>query len=478
MLKKYHQFITTSFILVDIIIANICFVLAYYIRFYTNFFDFVNAPRVLPEYDYLSPITFFVISFIWFIVFKFSGLYQPRRGKSLLEEVFTILNAVTLSTFLLVVLMFFQRDIEYSRLVIGLFWLLNFLLIATSRTLIRLILRELRKRKYNLRHVIIVGSGRSAESIIKSLIKHSYYGYHIRGIVDDNEKLQNKAIYGVPVLGRIESLVKIVKDNGIDQVFIALPNTQLNKVNLAIDMLKTEIVDIKIIPDVIELILLRTNVESLDGIPVIDISHTPLTGWNSLVKRAFDIAASMAGLIIFSPVFLIIAIIIKATSRGKVFFNQTRTGMDGKPFTMYKFRTMKEKNDKEEKEESEVEVPEWTVKEDPRRTKIGIFLRRSGLDELPQLLNVLKGEMSIVGPRPELPIHVNRFKGQIPEYFLRHKVKSGITGWAQVNGWRGDTSITKRIECDLFYIVNWSFAFDLQIIFKTILAGSFHENAY
>ncbi len=474
MLKKYHQFVVALFILVDIGLTNLCFVISYYLRFYTNLFDFIQPSRALPQYDYLSGVTFFFISFIWIIVFKFSGLYQPRRGKSLVEEVFTILNAVTLSMFILVVFMFFQRDIEYSRLVIGLFWFLNFVCVASSRTLIRLILREFRKRKYNLRHVIIVGSGKSAEGVIRSLIKHSYYGLNIKGLVDDDENIQNKALYGVKVLGRTKDLLDIVKRDNIDQVFIALPHHQFHKASEIINRLKTEVVDIKLIPDVHELILLRSNIESLDGIPIIDISHTPLTGWNSLVKRIFDVIASMAGLIVFAPLMLLIAILIKLTSRGSVFFSQKRMGIDMKIFNMYKFRTMKE----DAEIECEGVTTGWTIKDDPRRTGFGIFLRRSGLDELPQLINVLKGEMSIVGPRPEVPGHVEVFKDKYPEYMLRHKVKSGITGWAQVNGWRGDTSISKRVECDLFYIENWSFKLDMQIIYKTLLTGSFNKNAY
>ncbi len=471
MLKKYHQYIVTLFVLADVILTNLCFILAYYLRFYTNLFDFLQTPGGAPQYNYLSGVTFFFISFIWILVFKFSGLYQPRRGKSLLEEIFTILNAVTLSTFILVVFMFFQRDIEYSRLVIGLFWFLNFLFVSSSRTLIRLILRELRKRKYNLRHVIVVGSGKSADGIVRSLINHSYYGLNIKGIVDDDESIQNKALYGVNVLGRISDLIKIIKNEGIDQVFIALPNHQFHKVAEIINRLKTEIVDIKLIPDVLELILLRSNVESLDGIPIIDISHTPLTGWNSLVKRVFDVFASIIGIIVFSPLMLVIAVLVKLTSQGPVFFSQKRMGLDRRIFKIYKFRTMVKGA------ENEGIITGWTVKDDPRRTRFGIFLRKSGLDELPQLINVLKGEMSIVGPRPESPNFVDEFKDKYPEYMLRHKVKSGITGWAQVNGWRGDTSISKRVECDLFYVENWSFKFDLQIIYKTILTGSFNKNA-
>lgn len=472
MLKRYHQFVSAVFAVVDVTITVLCFIIAYYLRFYTNLFEFIQTPVETPEQNYLTLINFVLIASIWFFVFKFSGLYHPRRGQSLFEEVFAVLNAVTLATFVLVALMFFQRDIEYSRLVIGIFWLFDFLCISASRTLIRLLLRELRKRNFNLRHVVIVGSGKSAGSIIKSLKDHSYYGLNVKGIVDDDEAIQGKNIYGVPVMGKTDQLIDIIKSHGIDQVFIALPNTQLQNISRLINMLKTEIVDIKLVPDVLELILLRSSVESLDGLPIIDISHTPLTGWNSILKRFFDIIFSLSALIILSPLIIIIALLIKLTSRGSVLFKQMRMGIDGKSFTMYKFRTMKN-----ERTNGNTNYG-WTTKNDPRRTKLGIYLRKSGLDEVPQLFNVLLGDMSIVGPRPEMTNYAEKFKGQISEYMLRHKVKSGITGWAQVNGWRGDTSISKRIEYDIYYIENWSFKFDLYIILKTLLTGSFHKNAY
>lgn len=229
--------------------------------------------------------------------------------------------------------------------------------------------------------------------------------------------------------------------------------------------------DVKVIPDIFELILLKSHVEELDGIPIVDVSHTPLTGWPSLVKRVIDIAGSMVALVLFSPIMLLIALLIKSTSKGPVFFRQQRMGLDGKPFSMLKFRTMHQDAEKHT-------GPIFSSPGDPRKTRFGHFLRKSSLDELPQLFNVLRGDMSLVGPRPERPTFVEQFKRTIPQYMLRHKVKAGMTGWAQVNGWRGDTSIKKRIEFDIFYIENWSFSFDFKILWLTLTKGSFHKNAY
>jgi Undecaprenyl-phosphate glucose phosphotransferase len=289
--------------------------------------------------------------------------------------------------------------------------------------------------------------------------------------VDDRAGGDHLGYRGLPLLGTIDEAPEIAARESIDHLYVALPPEQHIQMLELIDSTSREMVDVKVVPDLLQVIALRARLEDLDGVPVINVNDVPLQGFNSVVKRLFDVAISTAALVVLAIPLAAIAALVKLTSRGPVFYRQERMGLDGHPFMIHKFRSMYE--------DAEAETgPVFASADDPRRTPLGRILRRSNIDELPQFWNVLKGEMSLVGPRPERPLFVAQFKHKIPQYMLRHKVKSGITGWAQVNGWRGNTSIEKRIEYDLYYIENWSVRLDLKIMWLTVLKGFFHKHAY
>jgi Undecaprenyl-phosphate glucose phosphotransferase len=307
--------------------------------------------------------------------------------------------------------------------------------------------------------------------VADKILEHRELGYQIIGFVDDRAAGDHLGYRGLPLLGTISEAPEIAAREAVDHLYVALPPEQHVQMLELIDSTSRECVDVKVVPDLLQVIALRARLEDLDGVPVININDVPLQGFNSVVKRAIDIVISSAAITLLTIPVLIIAALVKLTSRGPVFYRQERMGLDGHPFIIYKFRSMFH--------DAEADTgPVFATHNDPRRTSLGKLLRQSNIDELPQLWNVLRGEMSIVGPRPERPNFVKEFKDKIPQYMLRHKVKAGITGWAQVNGWRGNTSIEKRIEYDLYYIENWSVRLDLKIMWLTLLRGFFHKHAY
>jgi Undecaprenyl-phosphate glucose phosphotransferase len=322
-----------------------------------------------------------------------------------------------------------------------------------------------------LKRVLIAGSGELGRLVADKILEHRELGYQIIGFVDDRAAGDHLGYRGLPLLGTIDDAAEISQRETIDHLYIALPPEQHLRMIELIESTSREIVDVKVVPDLLQVIALRARLEDLDGIPVINVNDVPLQGFNSVVKRAIDIAISLAALTIFGIPLAAIALMVRLTSIGPVFYRQERMGLDGKPFSIVKFRSM---HDGAEKDTG----PVWAQKNDPRVTALGRFLRRSNIDELPQLWNVLTGDMSIVGPRPERPHFVEQFRHRIPQYMLRHKVKAGLTGWAQVNGWRGNTPLEKRIEYDLYYIENWSVRLDLKIMWLTIVKGFFHKHAY
>jgi len=342
--------------------------------------------------------------------------------------------------------------------------------LAIERVAFRETLRYLRRKGYNLRYALIAGTGELAKDVLKRIELHPELGLKVAGFLSNPEsQTTNSEVHGVPVIGAYRDIQKIVSEKDIDQVIIALPVEQHALTVELLKEIRNEMVDIKVVPDICEFITLRGGIDELDGLPIISLQDTPLYGWNIVIKRGADILFSIAILIASSPLMILTALLIKITSAGSIFYKQERMGMDGTKFFVYKFRTMIANAE-------ERTGPVWAKEGDVRRTDVGAFLRRTNLDELPQLFNVLKGNMSIVGPRPERPVFVEQFRKSIPQYMLRHKMKAGITGWAQVNGWRGNTSIEKRIEYDLYYIENWSLMFDIKIILMTMWKG--FKNAY
>ncbi len=450
----------------DLSVICLSWLLAYYIRF--------NVP-IVPVIKGIPPIKIYLyllgpLLFLWIVVTKALGFYS-KYHTSKTAEVKQVLKATTSCVVLLVFGTYFLRQYEFSRVVFFYFWLISSISLSIIKLLLRRALFHLRSQGWDLEKLLIVGAGELAREVAIRILHHPELGLKLEGYLSDKTELLGSNIHGVQVLGKLEDVAGIIKKYDIDIVIIALPLEAHEKLVKVCNMIDNEMVDIKIVPDLARFFSLRGGIEDLDGLPVINLRESPMYGWNRINKRILDIIISVISLILLSPIFLIIAILIKCTSKGPIFFVQERMGLDGRVFKMIKFRSMKVDAEKNT-------GPIWAVKGDPRCTKVGSFLRRYSLDELPQLINVLKGEMSLVGPRPERPEFIREFRNKIPKYMLRHKMKAGMTGWAQINGWRGNTDLEQRIKFDLYYIENWSILFDLKILVKTLWKGIVSPNAY
>ncbi|MBI4641168.1 MAG: undecaprenyl-phosphate glucose phosphotransferase [Candidatus Tectomicrobia bacterium] len=466
MLKKYSQVFVSLLFVVDMLIVIGSWLFAYGVRFY--FFPF--PPPIIPPFLPYAWLLFFIVP-IWAMSFKLFGLYQPWRGKRKILEFVDIFKASLFSLLILLAVAFFERRASYSRLTIIYFSIFQIVITGIFRGAIRKGLQVLRSRGYNLRWILIVGAGPVGQSLLEKIELHPEMGFQVVGFLDEDPTRVGSFVKGKPILGSLDSLAKVTEEKAVDQVFITLPLNSYERLEDLINSLWEGVADVKIIPDFLHFMKLNAGIEEFEGLPIIRLSEGPMVGWNRVIKRVIDVICATIALLLFAPLMVVIALLIKLTSPGSVFYRQERVGLDGKPFIIYKFRTM---GVDAEEETGAV----WATPDDERRTKLGAFLRRTSFDETPQFFNVLKGEMSLVGPRPERPIFVEQFRKSIPQYMLRHKVKSGITGWAQVNGWRGNTSLEKRIEYDLYYIEHWSLFFDLKIIWLTIWRGFINEHAY
>jgi Undecaprenyl-phosphate glucose phosphotransferase len=343
--------------------------------------------------------------------------------------------------------------------------------VTASRVTVRTTLRRLRRRGYNLRYLLVVGAGQLAEEVIERIHAHPEAGLRVVGALSDDVSLWGRTIQGVPVLGGYGAAKEILSRQRLDQVVVALPREDAALLEKILADFEDELVAVRLVPDLLHVMTLRSSVEELDGLPVINLREGPLLGWAGVHKRLFDVSVTSLALILVSPVMAAIALAIKVTSGGQVLYAQERMGLDGRLFRMLKFRTM----DSGAEDDT---GPVWATPDDPRRTRLGSFLRRTSLDELPQLWNVLRGDMSLVGPRPERPVFIEQFRREVPGYMLRHKVKAGVTGWAQVHGWRGNTSLHERVEHDIYYIQNWSLGLDIRILLLTLFRGWTDRNAY
>ncbi len=468
MIKDNQKVFNRLLIVVDAAITAISFILSYYIKFYI----LEDGPGigVLPIEDYYVLLVFIVP--VYLFLYHRCNVYEPKRTAHNRYEIFGIIQANTIGLASLIIAIYIViREINYARSVLAIFYLLNIATISVSRLIVRKILRAMRRKGYNLKHILLVGYSRAAEEYINRIMDNPQWGYVVCGILDDH--IPSGTLYrGVKVLGSTGNLEVILPENKLDEIAITLSLKDYDYLESIVDTCEKSGVHTKFIPDYNSLIPTKPYTEDLMGLPVINIRHVPLTNTgNMLLKRVVDIIGATAGIIITSPIMLVAAILVKLTSRGPIIFKQERVGLHNKPFYMYKFRSMEIQEAKEEKKA-------WTVKNDPRVTGIGKFLRRTSLDELPQLFNILKGDMSLVGPRPERPHFVEKFKEEIPRYMVKHQVRPGLTGWAQVNGYRGDTSIRKRIDCDIYYIENWTMGLDMKIIFMTFFTGFINKNAY
>lgn len=467
MLKQKRQLFEYLFMVADLAVVSVAWILAYCLRFMT---DLVPADKGVPEFEpYLSMTVF--IWLIWAFVFRRMGLYRPMRGVRRARELWVLVNANALAILLLIAItyLFREKSVQFSRLVFVYFWALATVFTIGQRTILRFVLRELRRKGYNLRYMLIVGAGRVAGDLASRVRLHQELGIQLLGCLSKAGD-EKRGPGGIPVVGRYEDVGQFIGRTDLDQIVVALPLEDHQRLPEIMAQLKDSIVDIKIVPDLYQFASLGGAIEEFEGLPVISLQECPLDGINLFTKRAVDLALGVALLVVFSPLMVFIAALVKLSSRGPVFFKQERVSFDGTRFSIVKFRTMYVN--------AESQGPGWTTPGDNRVTPLGRFLRSTSLDELPQLLNVLRGDMSIVGPRPERPVFIQEFRRRIPRYMLRHKVPAGITGWAQVHGWRGDTSIDKRIEYDLYYIENWSLLLDLKILWLTLFKGFRNRNAY
>ncbi len=482
MLKFQANRIVTAYVVLDVLGTIAAWLLAYALRFHSGLVaDVLPVTKGVPEvsrYLLLAP----VIVLLWPAVMYFHGLYRLRRGRSRIDEFFAILFSVLIATGLLLAATLYVRVYyryqpevaplwEYSQGVFGIFIFADVAVIFLTRGALRRYLHRMWASGQNVRRVLVAGAGELGQTVAQALRTHSELGYRVVGFVDDKE--QRPAIGDLPVLGPLDRFLELAVSERVDELYVALPLDEHAKLPGLIQRASNECIDLKVVPDLVQYAAIRAELEDLDGIPIVSLNEVPLRGWSSMAKRAMDVVLGSLILLGLSlSLFPLVAFLIRwKGGKGPVILRQERMTLDGKTFQIYKFRTMVEEAEKDS-------GPVWATAEDPRRTPIGVLLRRFNLDEFPQLLNVVLGDMSLVGPRPERPPFVQQFRERIPQYMLRHRVKSGITGWAQVNGWRGNTSIEKRIEYDLYYIENWSLLLDVKILILTLFRGFGQKHAY
>ncbi|MBO4902199.1 MAG: undecaprenyl-phosphate glucose phosphotransferase [Lachnospiraceae bacterium] len=466
MIKDNQRIFNRLHLVIDAMVIASSYLFAWYMKFKSGLLDYDMG---LPAQVYFGALYFIVPGYL-LLYYQFD-LYSSKRVSGRKRELFNIVRSNTIGLVAFIVVLYVINNPDFSRQMIFIFWAVNIVAETAVRNVIRYALRFIRRRGKNLKYVLLVGYSKSAESYINRIRLNPQWGYVVRGILDDH--VERGTMYkGVKVLGRIDNLAVILPENKLDEIAITLSLAEYGRLPEIVEQCEKSGVHTKFIPDYAGVIPNRPYTEDLQGLPVINIRHVPLSNTlNAIVKRAADIVLSIIGIILSSPVMVASAIAVKATSKGPVIFAQERIGMHNKPFTMYKFRTMYVQEEREERKG-------WTTKDDPRVTKVGRFLRKTSIDELPQLFNILAGKMSLVGPRPERPQFVEKFKEEIPRYMVKHQVRPGLTGWAQVNGLRGDTPIEKRIEYDLYYIENWTMGFDIKILFLTVFKGFINENAY
>ncbi|WP_347296008.1 undecaprenyl-phosphate glucose phosphotransferase [Enterocloster bolteae] len=472
MIKDNQKRLNRMHVLLDILVTVVAYALAWFI---------VISGKVLPlDEGVLKPQVYFMalifIVPIYLILYASFHLYVPKRIQGRRSELANICKAnvigLMLFTFVLFGLRRFVSHLSYfSTKMILAFFAANIILLEAERISIRIFLRSLRTNGYNQKHVLLIGYSRAAEGFIDRVSVNPEWGYHVQGILDDHRPT-GFAYKKVQVLGPTNHLEDFLASNTLDEIAITLSIKEYSNLEQIVAACEKSGVHTKFIPDYNNIIPTIPYMEDLQGLPVIHIRHVPLTGvFNATMKRIVDLAGALFGLIVFSPLMLVTALLIKITSPGPVLFSQERIGLHNRPFKMYKFRSM-------EVQDPGRERSQWTTPHDPRVTPVGRFIRKTSIDEMPQFFNVLIGDMSLVGPRPERPLFVEKFKEEIPRYMIKHQVRPGLTGWAQVNGYRGDTSITKRIEHDLYYIENWSLGFDFKIMFLTVFKGFINKNAY
>ncbi len=466
MIKDNQKHLNRIHVVLDALVIAASYMLAWWIQF-----TFLADPKAgkLPMQTYMMALLFVVPGYL--LLYDAFHLYKPKRvsGRMLEAGNLFLANMVGLLGFIFV--LFVIKEGDFSRGLIFIFTMINFVLTLCERNFIRVVLRDIRSKGMNLKHMILVGYSSAAEGYIDRIFANPQWGYQIDGILDDNCE-PGRFYHNIPVIGNTNDINRILDENDLDEIAITLGLSEYSKLKKIVAACEKSGVHTQFVPDYTDIIPSRPYTEDLLGLPVVNIRYVPLSDtFNAGVKRLMDIVGSLFAIILFSPIMLITAIAIKRSSPGPLIFSQERVGLHNKPFKMYKFRSMRVQSDDEEQKA-------WTTKNDPRVTNVGKVIRKTSIDELPQLFNVIKGDMSMIGPRPERPQYVEKFREEIPRYMVKHQVRPGMTGWAQVNGYRGNTSIRKRIEYDIYYIEHWSVAFDIKILVLTVFKGFINRNAY
>ncbi len=465
MFARSRQIFATGMFVLDTVLLFASWLLAYWLRFFALGLD---APLGVP------PLSLYlwagaVLTPTGMLVLRAFRLYRSARTSRLGLELLALLQAMVVISALAALGSFYSRG-ELSRAAIAVFFVTGSVVLCGSRVLLRTVLRAMRRSGRNLRHVLVVGTGNLARLLIDKIRHHDDFGLVVEGLVAADAARVGDTAYGVPVVGSVADLPRVAEERGIEIIYLALAREEWQAEEQALAALADSTAAVRLVPDLTRAFRLNPSVEDFDGMPVVLVTESPEQGWNAVVKRAFDLVCSGAGLLVAALPMAVIALLVRLDSPGPIFYAQERVGLNGRRFRMLKFRSMRV--------DAEAGGPGWTTKDDPRRTRLGTLLRKLSLDELPQLWNVFVGDMSLVGPRPEQPRFVEEFRGSIPRYMLRHHVKAGMTGWAQVNGLRGDTPLEDRIEYDLYYVQHWSLWFDVRILLLTVVRVFRDASAY
>ena len=468
MVKNNQGLLNKLHIFLDLIVIILSYALTWFLKFELPLFE-NESGGVLSKQIYFEFLIIIVPIFMfWYYFFR---LYAPKRTSGLGVEISGLAKANVAGIISIYSMLYLMKEQDYSRTFFFYFVLVNLLISSIYRAILRVFLHSIRAKGFNQKHILLVGFSSAAEGYIDRVSQNPEWGYSIYGFLDDHVEA-NFEYDTIKCLGKIDKLEEILNVNNLDEIAITVSLHDYDKLESIVNICEKSGVHTKFIPDYNSMIPTKAFTEDLMGLPVIHIRHVPLTNTaNIVIKRMVDILGGCIALLLFSPIMILCTILIKLSSNGPLLFKQERIGLHNKPFMMYKFRSM-------QMQTVEDEANGWTIQNDPRITKIGRIMRKTSLDELPQLFNILKGEMSLVGPRPERPQFVEKFKEQIPRYMIKHQVRPGMTGWAQINGFRGDTSIRKRIDCDIYYIENWTLQLDIRILIVTIFKGFINKNAY
>lgn len=469
MIRDNQKYFNRLLVLLDALVIVASYLLSWFLWLGGSVVEMAPGTGILAREIYFSALFAVVPGYL--LLYNAFDLYSSKRTTKSRYEVFNIIRANTVGLLAFMVVLYAVNLPDFSRGMIAVFYGVNLVLETFMRRMVRKGLRLIRKKGYNIKHILLVGYSRAGEAYIDKIKESPEWGYVVCGILDDRIPVGTK-YKGVEVVGPIDNLSAILAENALDEISITLALEDYDRLEEIVNLCEKSGVHTKFIPDYNRVIPSSPYLEDLGGLAVINIRRVPLTNTaNMLVKRLMDIVGAVIAIVVFSPIMLLSAIAIKLSSRGPLIYKQERVGLHNRTFRMYKFRTMEVQREDEERKG-------WTTKNDPRVTPVGRLLRRTSIDETPQFFNVLKGDMSLIGPRPERPLWVEKFKEEIPRYMIKHQVRPGLTGWAQVNGYRGDTSIRKRIEYDLYYIENWTIGFDLKILFLTFFKGFINKNAY